>query len=512
MVTRLDTNIGRYEIDAELGRGAMGAVYRGRDPRIDRTVAIKTMLLSGLEPSAEQEYRARFVVEAKAAGRLTHPGIVTIFDVGEPDAETPYLVMEYVEGQSLDKLLVGENNQLPLNTALRIAQELAEALHYAHEQGVVHRDIKPANVLVTTDGHVKITDFGIAKLNQAQLTLPGHVLGSPAYMAPEQLNEEGVDGRSDLFSVGVILYSMLTGHRPFQGNSATTVCFKLVNHAPLAVTALNAQLPPELDPIVSRAIAKDPDQRYQTGMELANDIRKLRETYGLIQKADWTAHSLKRNAIPRYVAGAARWSRGKRPENMPATESAAELEQERSVPPAKSWLKWNGLLSSALFAAVVGIVTLSAINGRYSQRNQAHKTEAGAVTNRFIGVGDLNNQSTSVSQAPANGTLQIQIQHHFPEARASVWLDNRLVYTRTLRGDTKRRAFVFRRVEGHQSETIGVPAGKHRVRVRIQSAADHYDQSKTVDGVFTRDRQDVLQIICGKQRGELQLTFRPQKD
>ena len=235
MVTRLDTNIGRYEIDAELGRGAMGAVYRGRDPRIDRTVAIKTMLLSGLEPSAEQEYRARFVVEAKAAGRLTHPGIVTIFDVGEPDAETPYLVMEYVEGQSLDKLLVGENNQLPLNTALRIAQELAEALHYAHEQGVVHRDIKPANVLVTTDGHVKITDFGIAKLNQAQLTLPGHVLGSPAYMAPEQLNEEGVDGRSDLFSVGVILYSMLTGHRPFQGNSATTVCFKLVNHAPYCV-------------------------------------------------------------------------------------------------------------------------------------------------------------------------------------------------------------------------------------------------------------------------------------
>jgi serine/threonine protein kinase len=264
MATRVGTLIGRYEIDAELGRGAMGVVYRGRDPRIDRTVAIKIISLSGLEPAAEQEYRERFVAEARAAGGLSHPGIVTIFDVGEPDAETPYLVMEYVDGQNLDRLLVGDNNQLPLNTSLRMAQELAEALHYAHEQGVVHRDVKPANVLVTGEGHAKIADFGIAKLNQAQLTMPGQVLGSPAYMAPEQLSEEGVDGRSDLFSVGVILYAMLTGHRPFQGNSATTVCFKLVNHDPLAVTAFNSQFPPEIYLIVSQAMAKDPGQRYQT--------------------------------------------------------------------------------------------------------------------------------------------------------------------------------------------------------------------------------------------------------
>jgi serine/threonine protein kinase len=156
--------------------------------------------------------------EARAAGRLSHSGIITIFDVGE-EAETraPYLVLEYVEGQSLDKLLNGESNKLPLNTSLRLAQEVAEALHYAHEQGVVHRDIKPANILITTDGHAKIVDFGIAKLNQAQLTVPGQVLGSPAYMAPEQLRDEAVDGRSDLFSVGVILYSMLTGYRPFSG-------------------------------------------------------------------------------------------------------------------------------------------------------------------------------------------------------------------------------------------------------------------------------------------------------
>src|SRR5205085_4334590 len=227
MATRVGTLVGRYKIDAELGRGAMGVVFRAQDPKIDRTVAIKTISLLGLEPEAEQEYRERLVVEARAAGRLSHSGIVSIFDIGEePESGAPYLVMEYVEGQSLDKLLSRKNNRLPLGTTLRLSQELAEALHYAHEQGVIHRDIKPANILVTQDGHANIADFGIAKLNQAQLTMPGQVLGSPAYMAPEQLSDEGVDGRSDLFSVGVILYSMLTGHRPFQGNSATTGRFK----------------------------------------------------------------------------------------------------------------------------------------------------------------------------------------------------------------------------------------------------------------------------------------------
>ncbi len=509
MATRAGTLIGRYEIDSELGRGAMGVVYRGRDPRIDRTVAIKTVSLSGLEPSAEQEYRERFVVEARAAGGLSHPGIVTIFDVGEPDAETPYLVMEYVEGQTLDKVLGEDNKQLPLNTSLRIAQELAEALHYAHEQGVVHRDVKPANVLVTVDGHAKIADFGIAKLNQAQLTMPGQVLGSPAYMAPEQLSEEGVDGRSDLFSVGVILYSMLTGHRPFQGNSATTVCFKLVNHAPLAVTAFNSQLPPELDSIVSRAIAKDPDQRYQTGMELANDIRELRGICGLVQKTDSSASSVRGDAVPRYAASAARGTRGQRSENTPATESAAELDLDTSAQPTRGWLKWNGLLPSALFAIVIGFVTLSAINRGHSQRNQAQKTETAAESmNSIVGVGRVDNQSTLVSQALADGTLQIQIQHRFTKGWASVWLDNRLVYTHSLHGEIKSRALVLRRVEGRQSASIGVPTGEHKVRVRIQSAADHYDQSKTVDGAFTKDRKSVLQIFCLKKPGELRLTFR----
>src|SRR6202167_2566260 len=256
---------GRYEMVAELGRGAMGVVDQARDPQIDRMVAVKTVSLWGQEPDEENEFRLRFMHEAQAAGRLHHPGIVAIFDVGEnPENRNPYIVLEYVAGEALNRML-SRVKKLPLETALQLAEEIAEALDYAHAQGVIHRDVKPGNILVTESGHAKIADFGIAKLNLAHFTLPGRVLGTPAYMAPEQLNGEGVDARSDLFSLGVILYAMVTGTSPFHGNSATTVCFKVVNRAPGPASALDLDLPRALDAVISRAIAKDPNARYQRG-------------------------------------------------------------------------------------------------------------------------------------------------------------------------------------------------------------------------------------------------------
>src|SRR6204780_3421636 len=270
---------GRYEILTELGRGAMGVVYKARDPKINRVVAVKTVSLAGQSADDELEYRERFFREAEAAGRLSHPGIVTIFDVGEePETHAPYIVMEFVAGQSLDKVLLARNdNKLPPEVALQVALELAEALDCAHGQGVVHRDLKPANILVTDEGHAKIADFGIAKLNLATQTLAGRALGTPAYMSPEQLSGESVDGRSDLFSLGVVLYTILTGYRPFQGNSAATVSFKVVNRDPVPATVFDTDLPHGLDYIIGRAMAKDPAQRYQRGMEMASDIQALRE-------------------------------------------------------------------------------------------------------------------------------------------------------------------------------------------------------------------------------------------
>jgi len=270
--------LGRYEIVSELGRGAMGTVYKARDPKIDRFVAIKTISLRRAGLQEQREFRERFFVEAQAAGRLIHPNIVTVFDVGEnPETSDPYIVMEYVQGQSLRDLLAGEDRKLPLDTALRMTQELAEALDYAHAQGVVHRDIKPANILVTRAGQAKIGDFGIAQLDLAHITLPGRVVGTPAFMSPEQLEGRQVDGRSDLFSLGAVLYSLVTGFSPFQGTSATTVCFKVANVSPLQASTLVPDLPPELDSVIARALAKDPAGRYQRGMEFALDLRELRQ-------------------------------------------------------------------------------------------------------------------------------------------------------------------------------------------------------------------------------------------
>lgn len=279
MISTNKASIGRYEILEEIGRGAMGVVYKARDPQIDRVVAIKTISLFDLEADDEQEYRERFQQEARTAGRLSHPGIVAVFDVGsDPETKTPYIVMEYVAGHSLTRLVADDHGKLPLLPALQLVEEVAEALHYAHGEGVIHRDIKPANILLTPEGRAKLADFGIARMDQSHLTLPGRLMGSPAYMAPEQMKGEATDGRSDLFALGVVLYRLSTGYRPFQGNSTATVCYKLLRQDPLPPSALNSELPPALDDLLNKAMAKDPAQRFQTGEEMALAIRALRQS------------------------------------------------------------------------------------------------------------------------------------------------------------------------------------------------------------------------------------------
>ncbi|MFZ1169150.1 MAG: serine/threonine-protein kinase, partial [Candidatus Sulfotelmatobacter sp.] len=223
----------------------MGVVYKALDPKINRLVAIKTISLTAADSIEKEASRDRFFREAEAAGRLSHPRIVAIFDVDEdPDTLNPYIVMEYVAGRSLEEILTTESARLPLHTTLQLIQEVAEALDYAHLQGVVHRDVKPSNVIIGDDGHARVADFGIAKLNVTDSGRPGPAWGTPAYMSPEQLRGESVDGRSDLFSLGVMLYRMLTGHRPFQGSSDLTVARKVLNQDPVPATAFNTDFSP----------------------------------------------------------------------------------------------------------------------------------------------------------------------------------------------------------------------------------------------------------------------------
>src|SRR5499426_1118221 len=262
--------LGKYEIRRELGKGAMGVVYEGFDPTIERIVALKTIRADQLGGEDAAEIMARFRREAQAAGRLNHPRIVSIYEYGE-DAGTTFIAMEFVAGRSLRDSFE-QNARFSVPQIVRIMSQLLEALDYSHRQGVVHRDIKPANVMILEDGTVKVADFGIARIEQSNLTQTGMILGTPSYMSPEQFMGQTVDGRSDLFSAGVILYELLTGEKPFSG-SATTIMHKVLQEEPLPPSTLNVQVPRPFDGVVKRALAKRPDERFQTAREFADAIK-----------------------------------------------------------------------------------------------------------------------------------------------------------------------------------------------------------------------------------------------
>ncbi len=267
--------IGRYKIVEELGRGAMGVVYKASDPTIDRLVALKVVALGTQAEEGAPSPQEVFMREARAAGRLTHPAIVTVHDAFEdPETHSGCIVMEFVEGRTLEKVLLVEP-ALSVGRALEITRQAADALHYAHQHEVVHRDLKPANLLLTADGRVKITDFGIAKITGREgPPRTAGVVGTPSYMSPEQVIGGGVDARTDIFSLGIIQYIMLTGQKPFSGDTAA-VMFKIVYEEPNPPSKLKAQLGSAHDYVVLRCLAKDRNKRYQSARELLCDLEDL---------------------------------------------------------------------------------------------------------------------------------------------------------------------------------------------------------------------------------------------
>jgi serine/threonine-protein kinase len=269
--------IGRYRVLGELGRGAMGIVYEAADDLLGRPVAIKTINMSA-DLSERADHEARFLQEARAAGGLSHPNVVTVYDVGREN-DVLYMAMELLDGEELRDILT--RGELPLATAVDIAAQVAEGLAFAHERGVIHRDIKPSNIMVLPGGAAKIMDFGIARIRTSDVkTQTGLRLGSPRYMAPEQLLGQGVDRRADLFALGVVLYEMLAGVAPFGGDDVQEVMFRVASFDPPAPSRVNPAVPTVLDLVVARAIAKDPAQRYQDAQELANDLRAAKPAEG----------------------------------------------------------------------------------------------------------------------------------------------------------------------------------------------------------------------------------------
>src|SRR5580704_2394810 len=516
MDDRKNERFGRYEILSELGRGAMGIVYKARDPKINRVVAVKTISLSGQPPEEEKEYRERFYREAEAAGRLSHAGIVTIFDVGEePETHAPYIVMEFVSGQSLEKLLLSRaDHRLPSEAALQVTLELAEALDCAHGQGVVHRDLKPANILVTEEGHVKIADFGVAKLNLANATLAGRTLG-------------------------VILYTVLTGYRPFQGNSVLTVAFKVVNRDPIPASVLDTDLPPGLDYIISRSIAKDPAQRYQRGMEMVLDIQELqqgREPWSKAKHPDSAGLAGQPAHENKQVTGStALGSAAKLRTQHAATgqRKAAEnmLEKMRGNAFAGAFLLIGlvvfGLRMKTFFAppetpaetvniaktvtppspapeaAPAKAETIPAKAPRAVSGGRTHRTSASAL--RYPAITKVSSETATANPA-APAMLEVQVDHKFAEAQLSICVDDRLTYTRALEGTDKKRLAVFHHVEGHEFHAVQIPPGPHILRVQVVSGANSPEHSATVQGQFESGSEKLLQIQFSKS-GEMKLNL-----
>ena len=264
--------LGRYKVLKELGRGAMGLVYLGKDPTIQRFVAIKTMRLDHIDHDDKlRDVKARFFREAESTGRLSHPNIVTIYDAGE-EADLGYIAMELIEGTSL-KQWARKPNLMPLNEVLLTVATVADALDYAHQQGVVHRDIKPANIMLTKDRVVKVMDFGIAKMASSRKSHANIVLGTPTYMSPEQIAGKKVDGRSDIFSLGVVLFELLTGQLPFTADNLSAVLFSIAHHPHPAIQTLRPDLPPMVQEIVDRALQKELPHRYRRAEEFARELR-----------------------------------------------------------------------------------------------------------------------------------------------------------------------------------------------------------------------------------------------
>ena len=513
--------LGRYTIIAELGRGAMGTVYQARDPRIDRLVAIKTISIAGATPAEEEEYRRRFFREAQAAGKLAHPGIVTIFDVGEdPQTQIPFIVMEYIAGTTLES--IAQSERPPIPTTLDLIKQVAEALNYAHSQGIIHRDIKPANIIVANDGHAKITDFGVAKLLVADFTVAGQVLGTPTFMAPEQLSGHPVDGRADLFSLGIILYTLLGGIKPFFGGTLSEVMFKVVNNDPAPVTQLNSTLSPDFDYVIGRALAKFPQNRYQSGQEFATDLEDLmagrdpRSRTSAPVTTAWGEATLAK--VTEQQAGGTQFGS--------FSSSGSFLSSSIATAPAPAAAATSGTMvlpgpngstpiAAAPTSSTVGtrkvpvrliassIVLLAlALSGTWLwlHSTPVPKDPAPAASPSHPVITHSPTPKSVPAPAPKSvpaaelANLEVKCVHTFHSGELIIWVDGREVDTARLTGGgVVHKKWGARSVlSGRYENTIPVTAGSHISRVRVTSRG--YRQTKEIQGGFSPHGEDILVI------------------
>jgi len=453
----------------------MGVVYRARDPELGRAIALKTVQLAwAISEQDRQAFEKRFMAEARVAANLAHPGIVVVHDVGrDAESNTVFIAMEYLQGHSLAEMTA--DRLLDWREALRVVARVAEALHHAHARHVVHRDIKPANIMVLPSGEPKIMDFGIAKVPASQLTTVGEFFGTPSYMSPEQAAGVAVDGRSDIFSLGSVLYLLLTGQRAFLADSVPAILARVSSQDPPAPSQLVPTLPPDADYLISRALAKDPQFRYPDGNSFAEDLWDIRDGRPPRHRPGWSPPARVESTVP-----------------MPA-ESIVEPETTdlwgvpRTATPHHPRAGRGLALAAALgFVAVIGLAVLLAPHGQPS-KSSAPRPISGASPSAAA-TPDASTDSTS-SLLPSFMTalrrvshLQFTLEHPLKTGTLRIWIDDVLALEKPLESHVTRKAIVFKVRKGLARETLDVAPGDHVVKVQVKSGG--FDETRRMRGTF----------------------------
>jgi eukaryotic-like serine/threonine-protein kinase len=451
------SQLGRYQIEEEIGRGMMGVVYRARDPDLGRLVALKTVQLAfTIAEDQKASFERRFLAEARAAAALSHPNIVVVHDVGrDPASGTPYIALEYLAGQPLSERL--ESGRLPMREALRIGARLADALHHAHAHGIVHRDVKPANIMIVSgagdEPGVKLMDFGVAKVPASQLTAAGEFFGTPSYMSPEQALGHPVDGRSDLFSLGGVLYAMLTGERAFDGPSVPTILAMIAHRDVPAPSQRVPELPADVDAVVARALAKDPGKRYPDGRTLAEDLEDVRQGRPPRHRpAPFVAASGERtvaSAAPRAPTPGARVP-------SPATQ----------MPPAATRTppRWSPsrrrLLGLGAAAAVLAV----------------------GLTLTSLSTGMRSKVLSTALPVPPPAQLELTLEHPLKTGTVRVFVDDELTLEEVLEGRVVQKFLSVELRKGSLAKTLYLAPGERVIRVLVEG--ETFTTSRRITGTF----------------------------
>src|SRR6266571_174784 len=475
----------------------MGVVYEARDTALNRTIALKTINLTYVTvPADRDEFERRFAAEAHIAGRLSHPGIVVVHDVGrDPTDGLLFIAFERLPGDNLAALME-RGKHLPWRESLEIVRQVAEALQHAHDQGVIHRDIKPANIMLLPSGQPKVMDFGIAKLQSAHLTAAGQLFGTPLFMSPEQALSQRVDGRTDIFSLGSVAYTLLTGRQAFEAESVIRILGRVVHQDPVPPSTLDRDLPPDADYLIARALAKSPDDRYREARHLAEDIEDMLAARAPRHRAGWVPPppTLAPEGEPTLVAevGAAAY--------LPTITVAPARASGEAAPPLPPALRAGPRALAHPLAPRTQALLLAlclALAGLVWSRSAPPPSLPPATL--------APSPPEAPAPVPAPARVVVDFEHPLDSGTLRLWLDGEELLVESVKGAITKNLVLFQLAGGVLTEVLDVSGGHHRFRVEVRWS----DQRRTqeIAGRFQPGETYRLEIRLGRLRKDLSLRW-----